>query len=437
MSGGVAPSPPRPAVLRAGELHPALSEPVLESMNLLNEISHRHPGAISLAAGRPHEELFDEQAPERCLAAYRRHLVRDRGLTPEQVRRTLFQYGRTKGVIHDLIARMLRIDEGIDVDPESIVVTVGCQEAMVLTLRALRADARDVLLAVAPTYVGLTGAAALVDLPVVPVPGGSEGVDLDGLATEVRRLRARGLRPRACYVMPDFANPSGLSMGLATRRALLEAAAELDLLLLEDNPYGLFHGGDRRPTLKALDTGRRVVYFGSFAKTCLPGARVGYAIADTPVIDAAGGRRLLADELAKIKGMFTVNTSPVAQAVVGGHLVTHGCSLVAANTAQREVYQRNLRRLLDGLAARFPVGSGVRWNTPSGGFFVVLEVPFTADDAALERSAEEYGVLWVPMRHFYDHPDAARRLRLSCSAVSETGIDEGLDRLEAFVAAHR
>lgn len=433
---GAAVSPAGPAVLRAEELHPALSEPVLESMNFLNEISHRHPGAISLAAGRPHEELFDEEAPEHYLAAYRRHL-RDGGLTPEQVRRRLFQYGRTKGVIHELIARMLHIDEGIDVDPEAVVVTVGCQEAMVLTLRALRADARDVLLAVAPTYVGLTGAAALLDLPVVPVAGGDAGIDLDGLAAEVRRLRAEGLRPRACYVMPDFANPSGLSMGLATRRALLDAAAELDLLLLEDNPYGLFHGGDRLPTLKALDTGRRVVYFGSFAKTCLPGARVGYAVADTPVVQEAGGRGLLADELAKIKGMLTVNTAPVAQAVVGGHLVTHGCSLVAANTVERKVYQRNLHHLLDGLAARFPAGSGVRWNAPTGGFFVVLEVPFTADDAALERSAEEHGVLWVPMRHFYDHPEAARRLRFSCSAVSPAEIDEALDRFADFVAAVR
>ncbi|HZF89576.1 PLP-dependent aminotransferase family protein [Streptomyces sp.] len=434
---GTTVAPARSAVLRAGELHPALSRPVLESMNFLNEVSHRYPDAISLAAGRPHEGLFEADAPERHLAAYRRHLAAERGLTPEQVRRTLFQYGRTKGIIHDLIARMLRLDEGIDIDPESVVVTVGCQEAMVLTLRALRADDRDVLLAVAPTYVGLTGAAALVDLPVVPVPGGPRGVDLDALAHEVSRLRAEGRRPRACYVMPDFANPSGLSLDLATRHALLDAAAALDLLLLEDNPYGLFHGGEHLPTLKALDTGHRVVYFGSFAKTCLPGARVGYVVADTPVAGADGGHGLFADELAKIKGMLTVNTSPVAQAVVGGHLVTHGCSLVAANTAERALYQRNLHLLLDGLAARFPADSGVRWNTPGGGFFVVVDVPFTADDAALEHSAEEYGVLWVPMRHFYDHPDADRRLRLSCSAVSPAEIDEALDRLAAFVASRR
>lgn len=99
------------------------------------------------------------------------------------------------------------------------------------------------------------------------------------------------------------------------------------------------------------------------------------------------------------------------------------------------MYQRNLRRLLDGLAARFPEGGGVRWNRPSGGFFVVVDVPFAADDAALEESGREFGVLWVPMRHFYDHPDARCRLRLSCSAVGPDEIDTALDRFAAFVGS--
>lgn len=103
---------------------------------------------------------------------------------------------------------------------------------------------------------------------------------------------------------------------------LLEVAEREGVLLLEDNPYGLFHGGGRTPpTLKALDTGRRVVYLGSFAKTVLPGARVGYAVADHRVRDAQGATGLFADQLSKIKSMVTVNTSPIAQAVVGGALL--------------------------------------------------------------------------------------------------------------------
>ncbi|MER7334364.1 MULTISPECIES: PLP-dependent aminotransferase family protein [unclassified Micromonospora] len=426
-----------PVDLHVADLHPAVDDPALNSMNFLNEVAQHYPDAVSLAAGRPYEEFFDVAAPHRHLERFRRHLADDLGQSPAQVHRTLFQYGRTKGIVHHLVARNLAVDENITVDPEAIVVTVGCQEAMFLVLRALRADPRDVLLAVAPTYVGLTGAARLLDLPVRPVAGGPAGVDLADLRGQVRRARAAGLRPRACYVMPDFANPSGTSIGLADRRRLLDLAAEEDLLLLEDNPYGLFPAGDagRLPTLKALDTARRVVYLGSFAKTVLPGARVGYVVADQRVAGSDGAVGLFADQLAKIKSMVTVNTSAIAQAVVGGALLEHGCSLVAATARERAAYGRNLRHLVDGLARRFPPGaSPVRWNVPAGGFFVVVTVPFAVDDALLHRSAREYGLLWTPMAHFYDDGAPVDALRLSVSAVTPEQIDLGLDRLAALVA---
>ncbi|MGC5334624.1 PLP-dependent aminotransferase family protein [Micromonospora sp. DT62] len=423
--------------LRVADLHPAVDDPALNSMNFLNEVAQHYPDAVSLAAGRPYEEFFDVAALHRHLETFRRHLADDLGQSPAQVHRTLLQYGRTKGIVHHLVARNLAVDEQLTVDPEAIVVTVGCQEAMFLVLRVLRADPRDVLLAVAPTYVGLTGAARLLDLPVRPVRGGPAGIDLTDLREQVRLARAAGLRPRACYVMPDFANPSGTSIGPADRRRLLDLAAEEDLLLLEDNPYGLFPASEsgRPPTLKALDTARRVVYLGSFAKTVLPGARVGYVVADQRVAGADGTVGLLADQLAKIKSMVTVNTSPIAQAVVGGALLEHGCSLVAATVRERAAYGRNLGHLVDGLARRFPADiSPVRWNVPAGGFFVVVTVPFRVDDALLHRSARGYGLLWTPMAHFYDDGAPVDALRLSVSAVTPEQIDLGLDRLAALVA---
>ncbi|WBB80900.1 PLP-dependent aminotransferase family protein [Micromonospora sp. WMMD882] len=425
-----------PVDLDVSDLHPAVDDPALRSMNFLNEIAQHYPDAISLAAGRPCEEFFDDDAPGRWLDRFRRHLAEDLGQDATQARRTLFQYGRTKGILHELVARNLALDEQISVDPDAVVVTVGCQEAMFLVLRALRAGPRDVLLAVSPTYVGLTGAARLLDFPVRPVAGGPAGLDLADLRAQLDRARAAGERPRACYVMPDFANPSGVSLSLADRRRLLDLADAEDLLLVEDNPYGLFPADDagrRLPTLKALDTRRRVVYLGSFAKTVLPGARVGYVLADQRVRGSDGAVGFLADELAKIKSMVTVNTSPIAQAVIGGRLLEHGCSLVGANVRERAVYAGNLRRLVAGLAARFPPPSPVGWNVPRGGFFVVVTVPFPVDDALLTRSAREFGVLWTPMAHFYDDTAAAPALRLSVSAVTPGQIDEGLDRLAALL----
>ncbi|GAA2710942.1 hypothetical protein GCM10010429_27060 [Micromonospora olivasterospora] len=236
--------------------------------------------------------------------------------------------------------------------------------------------------------------------------------------------------------MPDFANPSGASIDLADRRRLLDLAADEDLLLIEDNPYGLFHadGARRTPTLKALDTRRRVVYLGSFAKTVLPGARVGYVVADQRVRATDGTVGPLADQLAKIKSMVTVNTSAIAQAVVGGALLAHGCSLVEANARERAAYARNLRHLVAGLERRFPAPSPVRWNVPAGGFFAVVTVPFGVDDALLRRSGRQYGVLWTPMAHFYDDTAPVNALRLSISAVTPEQIDVGLDRLAALLA---
>jgi len=432
------PPPPVHTDLNTEDLHPSLEDPALNSMNFLNEVSNHYPDAVSLAAGRPYEEFWDLEELPRYLARFSEYLRDDLGYSEERVRRTLFQYGRTKGIVHELVASNLELDEGMVVDPESIVVTVGCQEAMVLVLRALRSGPKDVLLAVSPTYVGLTGAARLVDMPVLPVASGEAGIDLDDLLYRIQDARAAGLRPRACYVMPDFANPSGVSMSEKTRRALLALAREEDFLLLEDNPYGLFHGdAERVPTLKALDTHRRVVYLGSFAKTVLPGARVGYVVADQTVTAADGSVGLLADELSKIKSMLTVNTPALAQAIVGGKLLSHGCSLVRANQREREIYAANRTRIVDGLAARLGPGSPVSWNVPAGGFFVVVTVPFRVDDALLTRSARDYGVLWTPMHHFYDtgaeSMDGLRSLRLSCSAVTTDQIDTALDRLARLI----
>lgn len=415
------------AELRLTDLHGSLTDRALNSMNFLNEVSHHYPDAISLAAGRPTEEFFALEDLHRYLDLFADHL-RAQGYDEAAIRRTIFQYGRTKGIVHDLVARNLAVDEDIHVDPEAIVVTVGCQEAMLLTLRALRAGATDVLLAISPTYVGITGAARLLDFPVLPV------AEDDDLAAVVKAARADGLRPRACYVMPDFANPSGLSLDLEARQQLLAVAAEHELLLIEDNPYGLFpaDGVDRVPTLKALDTDRRVVYLGSFAKTGLPGARIGYVVADQTVEAPDGSFGLFADELSKIKSMVTVNTSPVAQAVIGGKLLANDFSLVAANRRERDIYAANLKAITDGLTARFPTGE-VSWTVPSGGFFVVVTVPFPVDDVLLEKSAHEYGVLWTPMSHFYEAGPPIHALRLSCSSVTPAQIDAALNRLAAFI----
>ncbi|PPK68819.1 4-hydroxyphenylglycine transaminase [Actinokineospora auranticolor] len=419
------------AQLSTETLHGSLTDPAISSMNLLNELIDDYPKAISMAAGRPYEEFFDVRLIHEYLDAYCDHLRRDRGLDDAAVTRTLFQYGTTKGVIADLIARNLAVDEDIEAAPESVVVTVGAQEAMFLVLRALRADERDVLLAPAPTYVGLTGAALLTDMPVRPVRSTANGIDPEDLVLQLKRAEEDGKRVRACYVTPNFANPTGTSMDVPARLRLLEVAAAHDILLLEDNAYGLL-GTDRLPSLKSLDRSGTVVYIGSFAKTGMPGARVGYAVADQRV--AGGG--LLADQLSKLKGMLTVNTSPIAQAVIAGKLLLNDFSLVQANAREIAVYQRNLRLTLAALERGLGGRPGVGWNTPTGGFFVTVTVPFAVDDELLALAARDHGVLFTPMHHFYGGKGGFTQLRLSISLLTPDLIEEGVSRLTDLITAH-
>jgi (S)-3,5-dihydroxyphenylglycine transaminase len=414
------------------ELHTSVVDPVSASMNFLNEVAGRFPDAISLAAGRPFDEFHEISDIDKHIQAYLTHL-RERGLSAAASRQLLTQYGRTNGHIGDLIARMLDVDEHIQVPAAAVMVTTGCQEAMVIALRGLCAGPDDVVLAAEPCYVGLTGAARILGVEVVGVPESPEGLRPETVHEVAAATRARGKRPRALYLVPNFANPSGVSLPVPVRRALLAAAADEDLLILEDDPYGLFGLDDEsRPTLKSIDTDQRVIYLGSFAKSYFPGARVGYLVADQPVVDAAGRRTLLAEELSTVKSMLTVNTSALSQAVVGGMLIDSGFSLRTVNQAKIAFYRHNLTTLLAALEKHF-AGTAVRWNSPSGGFFVVADVPVDASEELLEVSAREHGVLWTPMRFFYMSGGGTHALRLSCSALEPARIEEGVRRLAALL----
>jgi (S)-3,5-dihydroxyphenylglycine transaminase len=427
------------AALRKEELHASVSSPLLDTMNFLNEITLRYPEAISFAPGRPYDGFFDNEQIFTHIRRFLDHLAAQGG-TPQDVRTAVFQYGPTAGQIRDVLADSLRVDEGIDVPPESIVVTVGAQEGMLLVLRALLGGPDDVLLVSSPCYVGITGAARVLDVAVTAVEEREGGVSCDDVEAAILAERARGRRPRAFYVVPDHANPSGNTMDLKSRHALLDLAARHDVLILEDTPYRLVSPGTPLPTLKALDRERRVVHLGSFSKTLFPGARVGFVIADQPVVDADGREGgLLADELAKIKSMVTVNTSSLSQAVVAGALLASDGRLSVLNAEAAEYYGRAMRAVLAGLDRSIPADRraalGVRWNRPTGGFFLRMQVPFRADNAALARSAQDFGVIWTPMSYFYPQGGGEHAIRLSTSYLTAAEIEEGTARLARFIEA--
>jgi len=419
-------------------LHEAITDPQMDSMRILSETAMRFPQALSFSSGAPYDGHYDPAELQRQFQRYLDHL-KERGIPDAVVNRLIHQYGPVNGFIRDEVATMLANDEQIKVTPEAIMITNGCQEAMLIVLRGLCAAPDDVLLAVSPTYVGILGAARMLDIPLQGITeGGPDGLSPQAVAQAAREVRAQGRRPVAVYLVPSFANPTGTVISLQARRELLRIAAEENLYILEDNPYGVFApAGEQMPTLKSLDTERRVIYLGTFAKSAFPGARLGYLVADQVVTGAGQPDRTLAEELSKAKAMFSISSSSLSQAVIGGYLVNHGFRLRGATDKLAVIYLERLGAALAALAEHFPPQEydrhGVRWNAPQGGFFLSVEVSFTADLAAMERSARDYGVSWAPMSMFYIGPGSDRVIRLGISNLAPGDIREGIARFASFV----
>lgn len=417
------------------ELHASLEDPVLDSLNFLNEIIERFPNAISFAPGAPNPAHLKDMDINRYLDRYTQYLCQHRALDLASAHRLLYQYGPAQGLINDLIATSLQKDKGFPVLPNSIVITVGAQEAMFIALRALFRTSTDKLAVVSPCFVGILGAARLLDIEVIGIDETETGVDLVQLERKCILARQQNQPIRALYVAPDYSNPAGTLLTLETRLRLLALARQHQFLLLEDNAYGFTAPqGEVIPTLKALDTTHQVIFIGTFAKICLPGARVGYLIADQIIEDRHHKTHLLAQDLATIKSMVTVNTSPICQALIAGILLERNCSLSELERERSTFYRNNLQLLLNELKHRMPANGthGIQWNTPEGGFFVRVQLPIPADQVLLEFCASEFGVLWTPMSPFYLNNGGTHELRLSCSYLTCTQIQEGVDRLARF-----
>ncbi len=411
-----------------------LADPLLDVMNFLNEVVIRYPGAISFAPGRPSERHFDVEGSLARAAPWVESTSRATGRSAREVWNDLGQYNRTNGIIHDLISRQLAADEGIRAAAESIVVTTGCQEAMVILLLGLIDPAADALLISDPAYIGIPGLARILGLTLIPVPTGEQGLEPEAVRAGIEAARRLGRRPRALYDVPDFNNPLGTRMPLETRRALLDLAREHGLLIWEDNPYGMFsYDGPPLPPLKALDEHGVVIYMGSFSKTLFPGLRLGFLVADQQVVLPSGERTSLAAELSKVKSLTTVTTSPLVQAIAGGLLMEGGGSLRPLMAEKLPFYRANRDRMLACLEERLGATGGVRWNRPEGGFFLTLDLPFEFTDDCLVACARDYGVVVCPMSFFSLTPGRERQVRLAFSYVTGEQIAEGIARFARFV----
>ncbi|MEO7019896.1 MAG: PLP-dependent aminotransferase family protein [Ktedonobacteraceae bacterium] len=416
-----------------------LKAPCLDVMNFLNEVTLWYPSAISFAPGRPAEHLFDVENELATLARYVEHTALTSNQHKSKIFNQLGQYQKTNGIINDLLCRFLERDEAIYTTPEAIMLTDGCQEGMTILLAGLFNPLTDVLFVTDPTYIGITGIAAILGIEIYPVPSTREGIDLNALRDSIEQIRTQGKNPKALYVIPDFNNPLGTCMPLADRQHLLDLANEQKILLIEDNAYGMFaYDAERMPTLKALDREGVVVYLGTFSKILFPSIRLGFLIADQHIITAdATSTHCLAEELSKVKSFTTVTTSALLQAIAAGILLEAECSLRARVQKKVDFYRANRDTMLqcfDTHFSRDPLLAGkVSWNHPQGGFFLTVDLPFAFTNAMLATCAENYGVICCPMSFFSLRGQGENQVRLSFSYVSQDEIERGVSQLWKFV----
>ena len=375
------------------------------------------PDIISFAGGIPDARLFPNEAFRDAAA----------GALSAQSAAVALQYSVSEGYrpLRDWIAAEMGRN-GIDCTADNILITSGSQQALDY-LGKLFLSRGDTALVGWPTYLGALGAFNAYE-PVYDqlAVGGNQGAD-DYRA----RAEAAGGQVKFAYLSADFANPTGETVDLQGREALLDLARDLDIPVIEDAAYqALRYDGDPVPPILALDIARtgdiektRTLYCGSFSKTLAPGLRVGWVCGAKEVI----GRLVLMKQAADLHSATfnQIVTERVAQRCFEEHVA----KIHAAYKARRDA-------MLAALARHMP--EGVTWTRPEGGMFVWVTPPKGMDGAALlARAIETERIAFVPGRAFFADGSNGNTLRLSFSCADVEAIEEGMMRLGRLIARER
>jgi 2-aminoadipate transaminase len=360
------------------------------------------PGIISLAGGLPAPQSFPVQAMrEAC----------DRVLADAP--REALQYAASEGFgpLRDWVAAQLAT-QGLKVQASQVLITAGSQQGLDLVGKVL-IDAGSRVAVEAPTYLGALQAFAPYEPDFVAVDCDEQGPLPQALAA------AAGAR--FLYLLPNFQNPSGRSMGAARRAQVAQAAAQAGLPLVEDNPYGdLWFDAPPPPPISAT-AGDGGIYLGSFSKVLAPGLRLGYLVAPPALFP-----KLLQAKQAADLHTPGFNQRVAHEVIRNGFLDTHLPQVRARYKVQRDAMRVALDKHLP---------AGCRFNVPAGGMFFWVELPSGMDAGALLPKAVDAGMAFVPGAPFYCHAPRLNTLRLSFVTVPPPQIDQGVAALGGVLGA--
>jgi 2-aminoadipate transaminase len=378
------------------------------AMRDLMAVTNR-PEVISLAGGLPDTSTF----PPELFSS----LMSKVGAASSA---QALQYGPTEGLPEalDCIVQVMAA-EAMHVEPDDLLVTTGGQQVIDLVARTL-IDPGDVVIAEAPTYPGAVPVFASFQADVVQIELDDDGMRIDLMEQTLDRLRADGRTPKFIYTVPSFQNPTGVSMSVERRRELVRIAKDRQLIVLEDNPYGLLrYEGDAQPTLFALDEGEYVAYLGTFSKILSPGLRLGWCAAPRPVLERLNAAKAAAD----------LCSAPLAQHFVAAYFREHDWRSYVRTLS--EVYRRRRDTMLDALAEHLPPEAS--WTHPEGGLFIWATLPDYIDTTDLLARALRENVAFVPGRAAFLDGRGGSSMRLNFSGVGEDDIREGVARIGKVV----
>ncbi len=382
---------------RASKMNPSVIREILKVTE--------KPGIISLAGGLPSPHTFPIDAFAQAAAQVLAH----EGAAA-------LQYAASEGYapLRQAVAEFLPWQ----VDPDQVLITTGSQQGLDLLAKVL-IDQGSRVLVETPTYLGALQAFTPMQPRIQAVASDDDSVQVDDLAAQVG---SGADKARFLYVLPNFQNPTGRSMTEARRQQLSQAAAELGLPLVEDNPYGdLWFDAPPPPPLTARNP-EGCIYLGSFSKVLAPGLRLGYLVAPHAIYP-----KLLQAKQAADLHTPSFNQRLVAQVLQGGFLQRHVPTI-------RALYQRQCQAMLTALDEHLK-DLGVTWNRPAGGMFLWLRLPAGMDALALLPRAVEHNVAFVPGAAFYAQDGDQRTLRLSFVTASEAQIHEAIAALARAIRA--
>ena len=331
------------------------------------------------------------------------------------------QYGSTKGhpELRETLSAMIKQRDNITCSPNQILITNGSAQGLDLACRTFL-DPGDVVLVGLPTYFGGTGTIESHGGSNVGIPVDDEGIRVDLMEEKLIQLQNGKNRVKAAYVIPNFQNPTGVTMSLARREKLLALAAQYKFMIFEDDPYGeLRFEGAHLPSLMALDRYGCVIHLRSTSKTFAPGMRVAWAAGEETVIGKMELGRQVSD----------ISTNTLAQMVLL-EFITSG--IFQRGIQQNIDHYRSKRDLmLELIEAHFP--AEVQWTKPAGGFFTFITLPESFSSESLLHEALKHNIAFITGPAFYVDGSGQNTFRLSFSQASKEDIQITIPALGGII----